>query len=256
MKIATWNVNSIRARLERALAWLERHEPDVLCLQELKVTDDAFPADVFERAGYRSAVHGQKTYNGVAILTRSEPSDVTCGLDDGADDPQARLIAVEVDGAHVISIYVPNGKEVGSDKYAYKLEWMRRFRSYLDGRFSPSDPLIVCGDTNVAIDDADVANPDQWAESVLCHVDVRKGLAGIMDWGLADVFRQHHPDGGVYSWWDYRRLAFPKNDGLRIDHILATKSLAAKCTSAEIDRDERKGSKPSDHAPVIAEFAM
>ncbi len=254
MKLATWNINSIRAREERLLAWLERHEPDVLCLQELKVQEEAFPFEAVEQAGYAASVHGQKTYNGVAILSRSEPTDVTCGMGDGADDPQARLVAATIDGVRIVCVYVPNGKEVGDPKYAYKLDWLDRLRRHLDGRYDSNDDLVVCGDTNVAIDDKDVANPDAWADSVLCHADARQALAKVCDWGLVDVFRQHHPDGGVYSWWDYRRLGFPKNDGLRIDHILATQGLAKRCTSASIDRDERKGSKPSDHAPVMAEF--
>ncbi|MBN1347448.1 MAG: exodeoxyribonuclease III [Phycisphaerae bacterium] len=254
MKIATWNLNSIRARLERLLAWLRQHDPDVLCLQELKVADQAFPHETIREAGYHAAVFGQKTYNGVAILSRTEPQDVERGIDDGVNDPQARFLSARVGDVRVVSIYVPNGQEVGSDKYAYKLDWLRRFRAYLDRRFSPSDALIVCGDTNVAVDEKDAANPDQWADSVLCHADARAALRDVLDWGLVDVLRRHHPEGGLYSWWDYRMLAFPKNNGLRIDHILATPPLANRCTSAEIDRDERKGAKPSDHAPTIAEF--
>jgi len=254
MKIATWNVNSIRARHERLLAWLGKHAPDVLCLQELKVTDDAFPCDAIQQAGYHAVVHGQKTYNGVAILSRAEPADVERGMDDDVDDPQARLVSAVIGGVRVISAYVPNGQAVGSDKYAYKLDWLRRLRDRLDKRFSPSDALVLCGDLNVAPDDDDVAHPDAWADSVLCHPDVRDALAVICDWGLTDVFREHHPEGGLYSWWDYRRLGFPKNDGLRLDHILATEAMATRCAAAEIDRDERKGSKPSDHAPVIAVF--
>ncbi len=254
MKIATWNVNSIRARHDRLLAWLDRHAPDVLCLQELKGTDDAFPFDAVSEAGYHAVVFGQKTYNGVAILSRAEPTDVERGMGDDVDDPQARLVSAQIGGVRVICAYVPNGQEVGSDKYAYKLGWMRRLRDHLDRRFASSDDLVLCGDFNVAPDDADVANPERWADSVLCHRDVRDGLEHVGGWGLVDVFRQHHPEGGVYSWWDYRRLAFPKNDGLRLDHIFATESLAERCTAAEVDRDERKGTKPSDHAPVIATF--
>jgi len=254
MKIATWNVNSIRARHDRALAWLDKHRPDVRCLQELKVIDDVFPVEAMAEAGYHAAVHGQKTYNGVAILSRSEPADVQRGLDDDVDDPQARLIAAEIEGVHVLSAYVPNGQEVGSDKWAYKLAWFERLGAYLDRRFSPTDAVVLCGDLNVAPDDTDVANPEPWADSVLCHPDARDALERVRAWGLVDVFRKHHPAGGIYSWWDYRRLAFPKNDGLRIDHILATEPMAKRSTDAAVDRDERKGTKPSDHAPVIAEF--
>lgn len=254
MKIATWNVNSIRARHDRLLAWLERYEPDVLCLQELKVTEDVFPYQAVTDAGYVASVFGQKTYNGVAILSRSEPTTVIRGMGDGDADPQARLITVDIGGVTVISAYVPNGKEVGDEKYAYKLEWLSRLREFLAASFSPDSPVILCGDLNVAPDDDDVAHPDQWADSVLCHQDARDALGRIMDWGLVDVFAAHNPDRGVYSWWDYRRLAFPKNDGLRIDHVLATSTMAERCSAASIDRDERKGDKPSDHAPVIAEF--
>jgi len=254
MKIATWNVNSIRSRLERVLSWLEKVEPDVVCLQELKTADDAFPHEAIREAGYHAAVFGQKTYNGVAILSRTEPQDVQRGMGDDTDDPQARLIAAEIDGIQVISAYVPNGQTVGSEKYTYKLHWLRRLREYVDRRFAPSVPLVLCGDFNVAPDDRDVANPERWAVSVLCHQAARDALESVCRWGLIDVFRQHHPEGGIYSWWDYRMLAFPKNDGLRIDHIFASEQLAKRCTSADIDRDERKGKKPSDHVPVVAAF--
>ena len=252
MKIATWNVNSVRARQERLLAWLEKTQPDVVCLQELKVTTEAFPADVFRERGYHAAVHGQKTYNGVAILSRTPLRQVQRGLAD--DDPQARLLGAEIEGVFVLSAYVPNGQAIGSDKYAYKLEWLARLEAFLTERFTPSTPLLLCGDFNVARDDLDVAQPQHWADSVLCHADARNALERIVDWGLVDIFREHHPDGGVYSWWDYRQLAFPKNHGLRIDHIFATRPLAERCSGSEIDRAERKGEKPSDHAPVIAVF--
>jgi len=252
MKIATWNVNSIRARLERLLRWLEQQQPDVLCVQELKAVDEAFPYEALLEAGYHSAVYGQKTYNGVAILSRTEPADVERGMSDDVDDPQARLVSAEIDGIRILSAYVPNGAAVGSEKYAYKLEWMRRLRDHLDRRFTPSGPIILCGDFNVARDDRDVARPDEWADTVLCHQDVREALARIREWGFIDVFRRHHPEGGIYSWWDYRMLAFPKNNGLRIDHIFATEPMARRCAAAEVDRDERKGPKPSDHAPVVA----
>ncbi len=255
MKIATWNVNSIRSRLDRLLQWLAKMEPDVVCLQELKATDEAFPYAAIHEAGYHAAVHGQKTYNGVAILSRSEPLDVQRGLADDIDDPQARVIAARVDDAVIISVYVPNGQSVGSEKWTYKLQWMGRLRHYLERRFDPAVPLLLCGDFNVARDDLDVANPAQWVGTVLCHQDGRRALEDIRRWGLTDVLRTHHPEGGIYSWWDYRMLAFPKNDGLRLDYIFATEPMARRCAGAEIDRDERKGEKPSDHAPVVAEFA-
>jgi exodeoxyribonuclease-3 len=255
MKIATWNVNSVRARQQRLLDWLQQVQPDVLCLQELKTTEESFPYDALRGAGYHAAVFGQKTYNGVAVLSRTPPSQIECGWGHGGDDQQARLIAVEVDGARVISAYVPNGEQVGSAKYAYKLDWMERLRLYLESRYTPTTPLVLCGDFNVARDDLDVAHPVQWANSVLCYQSARLALDRILDWGLVDVFRQRHPEGGVYSWWDYRMLAFPKNDGLRLDYIFATEPLAQRCTYAEVDREQRKGEKPSDHAPVIVSFA-
>ncbi len=253
MKIATWNVNSIRARLERLLAWLQKVRPDVLCLQELKATDEVFPHDAIREAGYHAAVHGQKTYNGVAILSRVEPCNVNPGLP-GLDDPQARLVSAEIDGVTIFSAYIPNGDTVGSEKYSYKLRWLESLREHLATRFSPDKPLLLCGDFNVTRDDKDVARPAEWGNSVLCHRSVRRAFEPLLEWGLTDVFRQHHPEGGLYSWWDYRRLGFPKNDGLRLDYILATESLAGRCTTAEIDREERKGPKPSDHAPVVAVF--
>lgn len=254
MRIATWNVNSIRARRERLLAWLERHEPDVLCLQELKVTDDKFPYDEVREHGYHAAVFGQKTYNGVAILSRTEPEEVVRGMDDGADDPQARFIVARIGEVTVASAYVPNGDRPGTDKFEYKLQWLKRLRTWLDQHHGASEPLALCGDLNVAPDDKDVAFPEQWAGTVLCHDQARSALEHVREFGLHDVFRKHHPDGGVYSWWDYQMLAFPKGNGLRIDHVFATEPLAKRSRDASVDRDERKGKKPSDHAPVIVEF--
>ena len=207
-----------------------------------------------EAAGYHATVHGQKTYNGVAILSRTKPTHVERAMADGDIDPQARLLRAEVDGIQVISAYVPNGESVVSEKYAYKLEWMRRLLAYLEKRFTPDVRLAICGDFNVARDEQDVARPEAWSGSVLFDGQSRDAIERLLAWGLVDVFRQKHPEGGLYSWWDYRRLAFPKNDGLRLDYILATETLAVGCASAEVDRDERKGEKPSDHAPVVAIF--
>lgn len=254
MKIATWNVNSVRSRLERLLAWLQKAQPDILCLQELKSTNEAFPLDAIRGAGYHAAVFGQKTYNGVAILSRAEPTAIQYGLMDDHEDAQARLLAAQIGTVHVISAYVPNGQVVGTEAYAYKLRWFQRLRMLLETRFRPMDLVILCGDFNVARDEKDVARPSVWANSVLFHPTSREAMEELLAWGLTDVFRQHHPEGGLYSWWDYRMLAFPKNDGLRLDYILATEALAVRCTAAEIDRQERKGEKPSDHAPVMATF--
>ena len=253
MKVATWNVNSVRAREERLLRWIRTHRPDVLCLQELKVTGDHFPEMALRAEGCHAVVHGQKTYNGVAILSRAEPTEVEKGLGDG--DEQARLVAARIGGIRVLSAYAPNGGEVGSEKWLYKLEWLRRLRDHLDKRFRAGDALALCGDFNVAPEPCDAADPPAWEGSVLFHPEARAGLEHVRSFGLVDTFRLHRQEGGLYSWWDYRMLAFPRNQGLRIDHILATEPLARRCTAASIDRDERKGKQPSDHAPVIAEFA-
>lgn len=254
MKIATWNVNSVRARLHRLLGWLAKAEPDVVCLQETKATDDVFPVAAIQGAGYHAAVHGQKSYNGVAILSRIEAENVRRGVCDEGNDPQARLIEADVQSAHVICAYFPQGESIESDKFRYKLEWMRNLRTMLDRRCSPTDPIVLCGDFNVARDDKDVASPKKWAGTVICCDAVRAAMESIRQWGFADVFREHHPEGGVYSWWDYRGAAFQRDDGLRVDHIFATEPLATRCVSAEVDRDERAGEKPSDHAPIVAVF--
>ncbi len=253
MQITTWNVNSAKVRHERIVAWLQNHAPDVLCLQELKGETESFPRIEFEALGYTSAVLGQKTYNGVAILSTHELTDVTYGLGDNAEDDQARFIAATTGGVRVLCAYVPNGGEVGGPRYPYKLEWLSRLHRYLEKEEDPSAPLALCGDFNVAPFDDD-SHPD-WHDTVLTHPDVRDALNKVASWGLEDVFRPHHPEGGVYSWWDYRRLGFPKNRGARIDHVYCTPSLAKRCTNAWIDREERKGEKPSDHAPVTAEFS-
>ena len=254
MQLATWNVNSAKARHERMLAWLGRLEPDVVCLQELKGETDAFSRIEYEALGYDCAVYGQKTYNGVAILSRTELSEVRVGFDDDVDDPQARFIAATTQGVRILCAYVPNGGEVGGPRYPYKLQWLKRLRDYLNTHESPDTPTILCGDFNVAPFDDDVA--PEWQDSVLTHPDVRVALENVRQWGFEDVVRAKHPAGGLFSWWDYRQLGFAKNKGARIDHIYATRSMAERCTEARVDRDERKGKKPSDHAPVLATFSM
>ncbi len=254
MKIATWNINSIRARHERLLAWLAAAQPDILCLQELKCLDTEFPADALREAGYHSASHGQKTYNGVAILAKAEVTDVLRGLSDGVEDSHARLIAGTVDGIRVICAYAPNGQEVGSPAYQYKLEWYGRLRKYLDTRHTPKEKMVLCGDWNVAPEDIDVHDPKAWEGQTLFSKPERAALANLCEFGLVDTWRAQHPDESKFSWWDYRMLSFPKNKGLRIDHVFATAPLAKKCVAAEIDREARKGKQPSDHAPVWAQF--
>ena len=253
MKLVTWNVNSIRAREARALAWIDSHEPDVLCLQETKVLDDQFPSAALAERGYRIALRGQKSYNGVAILSRRPLEDVRIGFADGGDDSESRVISALIDGVRVICVYVPNGQSVDSDKYVYKLDWLARLRRHLDG-YDPAQPLALCGDFNIAPDDRDCYDPVGWAGKIHCSEPERRALGHILDWGLTDAFRLHHEEGGLYSWWDYRMLAFPKGRGLRIDMIYVSAPLVARCTSAAIDRQERKGKLPSDHAPVVIEL--
>ncbi len=255
MEIVSWNVNSIRARLERVVPWVEARRPEVLCLQETKTVDETFPRAPFEALGYEVHTHGQKTYNGVAILTRGPLEAVRAGFGDGQPEPEARLLAGTFEGVRVIDVYVPNGREVGSEKWAFKLEWLSRLRAYLEATASPKDPLVICGDFNIAPEDRDVARPEAWADSVLSHPEVRARLADLMAWGLEDALRLVRSESGLYSWWDYRRLAFPKDDGLRIDLHLVTGPVAKRVRAVEIDREARKGQKPSDHAPVILQLA-
>jgi exodeoxyribonuclease-3 len=254
MLIASWNVNSVRARLPRVLTWLGGNRPDVLCLQETKVVDAAFPAEAFEDAGYQALFHGEKTYNGVAILSRSTATEVARGFDDGLPEAGARLLVAELGPMWVASVYVPNGREVGSTHFADKLAWIRRLRAFLESRTSPDQEVVLCGDWNVTPDDRDVWDPEGLAGELHCHPHERAALANLCAWGLQDTFRLHHAEAGRYSWWDYRQLAFPKDRGLRIDLILASAPLAARCVAAHIDREARKGKGASDHTVITAEF--
>lgn len=252
MKVVTWNVNSIRARNDRLFAWIERERPDILCLQETKVEDPGFPVEAMAKAGYQVAIFGQRSYNGVAIASTAPLTDVTRGFGDGEADTDARMIAATTHGMRVVCVYVPNGGELTSDKYPYKLAWYRRLRAYLERTQQPSDPVIVLGDMNVTADDQDVWSPDAWRGQIHCSEPERAALAELRAWGLVDVFRVHTPGGGVWSWWDYRGVSFFKDQGLRIDHILATEPIARRTTAVTIDRAARKGQDASDHAPVIA----
>ena len=256
MKIATWNVNSIRVREARLTAFLAREQPDVLCLQELKVVDEDFPHDAVAAAGYHAVSFGQKTYNGVGILAKAGvPIDnVSRTFEDGDDDPQARVIAAEIMGVRVVSIYVPNGGEVGTEKWAYKHSWLKRLAVYAS-RLDLKTRVAICGDINIAPEARDVARPDRWKNSVLFHPEMTAAFNDLLASGLVDTTRIHHRGEGPFTWWDYRMLAFPKGDGLRIDHIFASETLARACTEVRVDRDERKGAQPSDHAPLIAVFS-
>lgn len=252
MRVVTWNVNSVKARLERLLNFLERRNPDVLFLQELKVTDDNFPYEPIGNLGYSATVYGQKTYNGVAILSKIAPKDIVKGFGDG--DPQSRFVGATIGKVRCYSAYIPNGQAVGSEKYAYKLEWLRKMRAYFETHHEPSDPILLGGDFNVAPEDRDVHDPTAWRGQILFSDPEKAGLKNVLDFGFSDTFRKFHSAAGHFSWWDYRMLGFAKNRGLRIDFIFATQELLASCRSASIDRDERKGELPSDHAPVVAEF--
>ncbi len=254
MKIVTWNVNSVRVRHDRLLAFVQRFEPDVLCLQELKCVDDQFPRDALRSKGYSTALFGQKTYNGVAVISRGEIQSIRRTFEDGADDPQSRFIVVETLGVRVASAYIPNGSEVGSDKWRYKLDWLTRLRAWLASNVRPDDSFALCGDYNIAPDDRDVKNPSEWADTTLCHEDVRAHFRALEAAGFVDTVRRFHPDGGPLTWWDYRAGGFAKDNGLRIDHVLATAPLARRAVAATVDRDERKGEGASDHAPVIVTF--
>jgi exodeoxyribonuclease-3 len=257
VKIATWNVNSVRAREARLIAFLAREQPDVACLQELKVVDGDFPHEAVRAAGYEAVTFGQKTYNGVAILAKAAAriENVSRTFEDGDDDPQARVIAADVLGVRVVSIYVPNGGEVGAEKWAYKQSWLKRLRAYAAKRLDLQGRVAICGDINIAPEARDVARPDRWKNSVLFHPDMTAAFRDLLALGLVDTTRLHHSGEGPFTWWDYRMLAFPKGDGLRIDHIFASKALASSCSEVRVDRDERKGAQPSDHAPLIAVFS-
>jgi len=252
MKIASWNINSLRKRQDRLSAWLETAKPDVVCLQETKCADDQFPVLALQAAGYHSAYHGEKSYNGVAILSKSKPREVRASLCDEIADPQARVIAATIDDVRVFSIYAPNGQAIGSPAYDYKLNWYARLRDCVSKE--KTTDRIVCGDFNVAPEDVDVHDPDLWRGAIMCSAGERTAFRQLCDAGLSDTLRLHHQEGGLFTWWDYRMLSFPKNRGLRIDAILASDALAKKCAAAGIDREMRKGNEPSDHAPVWAEF--
>jgi len=249
MRIATWNVNSVRARLPRVLDWLAQAQPDVLCMQELKCQAHQFPLEAFEDLGYNVAVHGQKSWNGVAIASRTPLSGVVSGIPDDEDE-QARGIAAIAGGVLVVNLYVPNGQEVGSDKYAYKLQWLDKLREWLGGETTPDDDVVVCGDFNICPDDRDVYDPEAWHEKILCSTPERERFEGLKGWGLTDAHRHFDQSAGVYTWWNYRAAMFRRGLGLRIDHHLVSDSVLSRAVGVEVDQEARKGEKPSDHAPV------
>lgn len=253
MKIATWNVNSLNVRLPHVIEWLASAKPDVLVVQEIKQVTDAFASDAFTEAGYHSIASGQKTYNGVAVISRESASDPVTDFP-GFDDPQRRILASTVGGVRVINLYVPNGHSVGSEKYEYKLGWLAALHEFLQQELAEHEKLVVLGDFNIAPDDRDVYDPVKWGDDILCSPAERAALKKLLDLGLSDVFRKFDQPEATFSWWDYRAAGFRRNAGLRIDLILASNDMADNCAASFVDREPRTWERPSDHTPVIAEF--
>ncbi|MBS0569465.1 MAG: exodeoxyribonuclease III [Proteobacteria bacterium] len=253
MKIASWNVNSLKVRLPHLRQWLADAGPDVVALQETKTEDAKFPRAEIEALGYRCAFAGQKTYNGVALLARVTPRDMVTDIP-GLDDPQRRILAATLGDVRVVNLYVVNGQDVGTDKYAYKLDWLAKVRAFLAAEIRRHPNLVVLGDFNIAPDDRDVHDPVAWREQILCSTPERDALRAMLDLGLHDSFRLFEAGGGHFSWWDYRQAAFRRNLGLRIDLILASDALRKRCRASAIDRTPRTWERPSDHAPAILEL--
>lgn len=253
MKLATWNVNSLKVRLPQVLAWLDTHTPDALCLQETKTEDAKFPLAEIEAAGYHASFSGQKTYNGVAILTRQPVTAATHGIP-GFDDPQKRVTTATLNGVRIVCAYVPNGESVESDKYRYKLEWLAALTLWLRAEMAQHPSLALLGDFNIAPEDRDVHDPQAWAGKVLCSDAERAAFVQLTSLGLQDSFRLFEQPEKIFTWWDYRMQAFRRKMGLRIDHILASGTLAGNCKSCTVDIEPRRHERPSDHAPVFAEF--
>lgn len=259
MKLATWNINSLKVRLPQVLDWLAANPVDALCLQELKLTDDKFPREAIEEAGYHAAFTGQKTYNGVAVLSRTPPRDVVRNMP-GYEDMHQRLIGVTLDSpageVRVLSAYCPNGQSIDSDKYVYKLAWYAALREHVAAELARYPRLALLGDFNVAPDDRDVHDPAKWAGQVHVSEPERAALQALLDLDLADAFRLFEQPEKSFSWWDYRMLGFRRNAGLRIDHILLSPPLREACTACTIDKEPRRNEQPSDHAPVVATLKL
>ena len=256
MIVATWNINGVRSRLDAVLAWLALRGVDVLCLQEVKSTAEEFPFAAFQRLGFAVALHPQRSYNGVAIVSRRPITDVVLGLGDSNDDPEARLISATISGVRVLSVYVPHGQRVGEETFAHKLAWLKRLRANLDLHYRPETPLVACGDFNVAPEARDVFSPTLWRDKVHFHVDARVALKDVLAFGLVDTFRLHHAGDNHFTWFDYQgRDTFERNLGLRIDHIFATRPMAERCVLSAIDRAPRALPHASDHVPMMSAFA-
>ena len=255
VRIATWNVNSLRVRLPHVLQWLQTEQPDVLALQEIKLQDVDFPESAIREIGYHIICAGQKTYNGVALLSRAEPRNIIKALPE-YEDTQKRVLCAEINGVTVLNLYAPNGSEVGSEKYLYKLDWYAHLHPFVRGLLQRTRYTVILGDLNIAPEDRDVHDPAAWAGSVLVSEPERAEFRKLLEPGLKDCFRLFDQQPDSYSWWDYRAAAFRRNLGLRIDHILASDALAALCRSCRIDKGPRKLEQPSDHAPVLADFDL
>ncbi len=256
MKIATWNVNSIAIRLEQVLTWLKTHDIDVLCLQETKCVDEKFPLEAIRNEGYNAAFMGQKSYNGVAILSKHSITDVQYNFPDDETDAPKRLIAATVNNTRIVNTYIPNGTELWTDKFTFKLDWLQKLRKFFDATCPKDSDVLLCGDFNVAPDETDVWNVKAWEGKLHFSKPERAAMHHVKQWGFTDVFRQINCDLQEFSWWNYREGAFPKNQGLRIDHIWTSASLAEKCVGCRIDKEPRTWERPSDHTPVVAEFKI
>jgi exodeoxyribonuclease-3 len=257
LKVASWNVNSLKVRLPHVLAWTDVARPDILALQETKLLDDRFPVSELAEAGYCSVFSGQPTYNGVAVLSREPASGIVTDIPD-LDDPQRRILAATVPTSlgelRVVNLYVVNGSEVGSEKFSYKLHWLEKVTRWLAAEMKKQPNMVVLGDFNIAPEDRDVHDPELWREKILCSTQEREALRRIIDLGFSDTFRLFDQEDRIYSWWDYRMNAFRRKMGLRIDLVLASESMASRCTASYVDVEPRRQERPSDHAPVIAEF--
>jgi exodeoxyribonuclease-3 len=255
MRITTWNVNGLRARLLHVIDFLRQHRPEVVCLQETKVADGEFPRAMLEDEGYDVACFGQKGYNGVAILSEHTLDGVFRGLPGDPPDAERRVIGADAAGFRILNLYVPNGQEVGTDKYREKLEWLRRLRAFLDARYSAGEHVVLVGDFNVTLDDRDVHDPAWWHERILCSTPERQAMRNVMAFGLDDTLRKHRQDAGIYTWWHYTAGAAFKDDGLRIDYVLTSAPATRRCTEVIVHKEQRTRKSPSDHVPVTAVFA-
>jgi len=256
MLFATWNINSINARLSHIQEFLDNYSPDILCMQETKVVDEKFPRDIFIERGYEIEIYGEKSYNGVAIASKEPIENIVRGFTEEIAAGSKRLIAADIAGIKVLNVYIPNGQAVGSEKYHYKLEWLCALEKHIKDHYSPDDDLIICGDFNIAPEDKDIYKAHEWNGRIMASPVERDHLQKIKDWGFTDIFRRHHDEPGLFTWWDYQAGAFRRNMGFRIDHIWTSESLAEKCAAAMIAREMRELEKPSDHAPVLAEFEL